>query len=147
MTIRSSGHGSDRTTSLTTNSGKPSTRVPDVPRRILMQQLSLLRERLHEHGIRDASDYAEVLIAEVLRGRRMASGVTKGHDIISPKFGRVEVKCRHQMGDVEERVEVSSAKEAGFDHLAIVVFRSDFAVKGAIIVPYAAVWKLVQSHQ
>ena len=123
--------------------------VSAPPRRVLMRELGLLRQSLREHGIREASDYAEVLIAEVLRGRRAASGVTKGHDVVSNKFGRVEVKCRQLPidGRIEERVDLSPAKEAGFDHLAIVVFRPDFTVKGAVVVPYKAVWELVRRHQ
>lgn len=114
-------------------------------RRDLMQQLATLRHRLRGHGIRDAADYAEVLVAEALAGRRLASRVTKGHDVLAAPYGRVEVKCRQLPPDgrVEERVEVSPAKEGGFEFLAVVVFRPDFGVKGAVVVPYAAVWEFL----
>src|SRR5437764_289377 len=65
-----------------------------IPRRELMQHLASTRERLRKFGIRDASDYAEVLVAEALAGRRLASRVNKGHDVVAELFGRVEVKCR-----------------------------------------------------
>jgi hypothetical protein len=42
---------------------------PVASRRELMQQLSALRDKLREHGIRDAPDYAEVLVAEALSSR------------------------------------------------------------------------------
>jgi hypothetical protein len=114
-----------------------------------MQQFGEVRGMLRAHSIRDASDYAEVLIAEVLRGKRVASRVTKGHDVITSKFGRVEVKCRQLSADgrIEQRVEVSATKESGFDHLAIVIFLPNFDVKGAVIVPYSTVWEVVRCHQ
>src|SRR5438132_7912751 len=95
---------------------------PAPSRRELMQQLAALRESLREHGIRDASDYAEVLVAEALAGQRSASRVNKGHDVLAELYGRVEVKCRQLPPDgrVEERVEVAASKEDGFEFLAVV---------------------------
>lgn len=114
-------------------------------RRELMRQLAALRERLRGFGIRDAFDYAEVLVAEALEGSRLASRVAKGHDVLAGLYGRVEVKCRQLPPDgrIEERVEVGPGKEGGFEFLAVVIFHPDFAVKGAVVVPYAAVWELV----
>ena len=114
-----------------------------------MQQLSSVRAALKEYGIRDASDYAEALIAEVLHGNRVLSRVTKGHDVTAPTYGRVEVKCRQLPADgrLEQRVEVSESKEAGFDFLALVIFNVDFTVRGAALVPYSAVWDLVCRRQ
>lgn len=120
-----------------------------VPRHQLMRQLAALREQLRAFGIRDASDYAEVLVAEALGGARENNRITKGFDIVAPKLGRVEVKCRQLPfdGRVEERVQVGGSKGGGFEHLAIVIFRPDFAVKGAVVVPYAAVWALVRKQR
>ncbi|MDP9173607.1 MAG: hypothetical protein M3O30_07045 [Planctomycetota bacterium] len=114
-----------------------------------MEQLSRVRASLQVHGIRDASDYAEVLIAESLGGQRVASRVNKGHDVLCGLYGRVEVKCRQlpAAGRLEERVEISAAKEAGFDFLAVVIFHSDFRVKGAVLVPYGVVWELTAHQQ
>lgn len=108
----------------------------------LMSQLAVVRKRLADHGIRDAPDYAEVLVAEALGGTRVASGVNRGHDVVTVRFGRVEVKCRQLPldGRVEERIELKASKKDGFDHLAIVIFHPDFGVKGAVLVPYADVW-------
>lgn len=115
----------------------------------LMQRLVATREQLREFGIRDASDYAEVLVAEAMSGQRLSSRVNKGHDVLTTVCGRVEVKCRQLPvdGRVEERVEVGAGKEDGFDFLAIVIFRPDFSVKGAVIVPYSAVWELVAAQR
>jgi hypothetical protein len=118
-------------------------------RRELMRQLATVRKRLRTFGIRDAADYAEVLVAEALAGQRSASRINKGHDVLAELYGRVEVKCRQLPfdGRVEERVEVGAGKEGGFEFLAVVIFRPDFEVKGAVVVPYAAVWELVVAQQ
>lgn len=113
-----------------------------------MRQLAALRECLREYGIRDASDYAEVLVAEALDGQRLNSRVIKGHDVVTEMYKRVEVKCRQLPPDgrVEERVEVSRSKEEGFEFLAVVIFHPDFSIKGAVVVPYSAVWDFVSQQ-
>jgi hypothetical protein len=118
-------------------------------RRELLLQLAALRERLREFGIRDAPDYAEVLVTEALAGQRIPSRVNKGHDVLADPYGRVEVKCRQLPPDgrIEERVEIGAGKEDGFEYLAIVIFRPDFSVKGAVIVPYAEVWDFVAAQE
>ena len=115
----------------------------------LMQRLADLRQALREYGIRDASDYAEALIAEAVEGERQRSRITKGFDVLAPRFGRIEVKCRQLPldGRLEERVAITSAKEDGFEHLAILIFQADFSIKGAVIVPYPAVWEFVRDQQ
>lgn len=114
-----------------------------------MRQLAALRERLKEFGIRDASDYAEVLVAEALAGQRHASRVNKGHDVTADLYGRIEVKCRQLPSDgrIEERVEVGAGKEDGFEFLAVVIFQPDFSIKGGVVVPYSAVWEFVAAHR
>jgi hypothetical protein len=114
-----------------------------------MQQLAALRSQLREFGIRDASDYAEVLVAEALEWQRLASRIAKGHDVVAENYGRIEIKCRQLPfdGRIEERVEVGAGKEDGFDFLAVVIFSPDFSVKGAVVVPYSAVWDLVTRQQ
>jgi hypothetical protein len=117
--------------------------------RELMRQLAVLRERLREFRIRDACGYAEVLVAKALIGERITNGVNKGHDVITDLYGRVEVKCRQLPPDgrIEERVEIGAGKEGGFEFLAIVIFRPDFSVKGAVIVPYAIVWEFAARQE
>ena len=118
-------------------------------RRELMHQLAVLRAALREYRIHDAPDYAEVLISEALGGTRVASPANPGYDVVCKGFGRIEVKCRQLPPDgrTEERVEVPRSKESGFDFLAVVIFHHDFAVKGAVVVPYDSVWQLVASHR
>jgi hypothetical protein len=116
-----------------------------MSRHDLMQQLAALRDSLRPLGIRDASDYAEVLVAEALRGKRVDNRITKGHDVQAEPYGRIEVKCRQLPTDgrIEERVDVRASKQDGFEFLAVVIFNGGFSVKGAVIVPYAAVWEFV----
>lgn len=114
-----------------------------------MFQLSQTREVLREYGIRDAADYAEVLVAEALGGEREQSGVTRGFDVLAPRYRRIEVKCRQLPldGRSEERVAIGNSKESGFDYLAIVIFFPDFRVRGAVLVPYPEIWKYVKLSQ
>lgn len=110
-----------------------------------MHQLAAALEQLQKYKIRGASDYAEILVAEALNGKRIASGVNRGFDVTALKYGRVEVKCRQLPPDgrIEERVQLGTAKQDGFDYLAVVIFEADFRVKGAVLVPYGEVWKHV----
>ena len=123
--------------------------APKPSRRELMQQLAVVRAGLREYRIRDASDYAEVLISETLDGIRVASPANQGYDVVCERLGRIEVKSRQLPPDgrTEERVEVSESKASGFDFLAVVVFHPDFEVRGAVVVPYDSVWQLVASQR
>jgi hypothetical protein len=114
-----------------------------------MQQLAAVRKRLREFGIRDAWDYAEVLVAEALGGQRLASRINKGHDVLAKRYGRIEVKSRQLPPDgrVEERVAIGAGKESGFEFLALVIFRPDFSVKGAVVAPYRVVWEFVARQE
>jgi hypothetical protein len=114
-----------------------------------MRQLAEMRGCLAEFGIRDTPDYAEVLVAEALEGDRVPNSVNQGYDVTSPKYGRVEVKCRvlPTDGRREERVDVRDTKADGFDYLAIVVFYPDYSVSGAVLVPYGEVWPIIDSRK
>jgi hypothetical protein len=119
----------------------------NVTRQELMHELhELLSELAAKHRIRSASDYAEQLVAEALHGTREKNAVTKGYDLTAPGLGRVEVKFRRLPNDgrIEERVALGSAKQDGFDYLAVVILHADFRVKGAVLVPYGEAWKFVQ---
>ena len=114
----------------------------------LMRELSYVREKLGMFGVRDSSDYAELLVAEAVDGERVKSRVNKGHDVVAPEYGRIEVKCRLLPldGRLEERVDVSETKELGFDYLGLVIFNPDYMVKGAVLAPYLAVWEQVRDQ-
>jgi hypothetical protein len=114
-----------------------------------MRQLAEVRRRLAEHRIHDTPDYAEVLVAEALEADRVLSGVNRGFDVVSAKYGRIEVKCRALPTDGrrEERVDIRDTKADGFDYLAIVIFYPDYSVKGAVLVPYQEVWPIIVSRK
>jgi hypothetical protein len=118
-------------------------------RQELMRQLSELRGSLAEYRIRDTPDYAEVLVAEALEGVRVPSGVNQGYDVVAPWYGHIEVKCRVLPADgrLEERVDIRNTKEDGFDFLAIVIFYPDYSTKGAVLVPYSEVWRIIDSRK
>jgi hypothetical protein len=113
-----------------------------------MTQLTIVRGRLAGHGITRDSDFAELLVAEALRGER-ASAVNRGFDVFADQYGRVEVKCRRlpSGGRREERVELKDTKEDGFDYLAVVVFYPDYNIKGAVLLPYRAVWDIISARR
>jgi hypothetical protein len=59
------------------------------------------------------------------------------------------VKCRQLPADgrLEERVSVGASKKSGFDFLAVVIFNADFTLRGAVLVPYSAVWRLTRRQR
>jgi len=118
-------------------------------RQELMTQLALVRSRLANRGIRQVSDYAELLVAEALQGSRQQNGQTAGYDLHAPRYGRIEVKSRRlpSGGRREERVSLDDSKKNGFDFLAVVIFFPDFHVKGAVLIPYDQVWPLVSRRK
>jgi hypothetical protein len=109
---------------------------------------SLMTQLMNEHGIRGVSDYAEQIVAEALEGSRETNRITKGYDLVSPHYGRVEVKFRQlpANGRLEERVSLSDAKEGAFDHLAIVIVDAGFTVKGAVLAPFHEAWRIVNAN-
>lgn len=115
----------------------------------LMTQLAIVRRRLAKYRVRDAADYAELLIAGAVHGTRNNNGTNQGFDIISSRYGRIEVKCRCLPvdGRREERIDLRRTKADGFDFLAIVIFFPDFSLRGAVLVPYAKIWPLIDSRQ
>jgi hypothetical protein len=112
---------------------------PRPTRRELMRQLVV------EHRIRSVADYAEQIVAEALDGKRERNCNCTGFDVAAPGRGRIEVKFRQLPldGRVEERVSLNEKKQNGFDYLAVVIFAPDFSVKGAVLVPYAEAWKII----
>ena len=114
-----------------------------------MRQLAETRVCLAEYAIRGTPDYAEALVADALDGRREPSGVNQGYDVLCPRYGRLEVKCRVLPADGrrEERVDLRDTKADGFDYLAIVIFYPDYSVKGAVLIPYSQVWPIVDSRK
>ena len=112
----------------------------------LMNRLFEVQTELSIHGINqnnEAGSYAEILIANALKSQRLTNGVNKGYDILSDKWGRVEVKSRRLPfdGRAETRVSIQKSKEGGFDHLAFVVFETNWSIHKALLLPYTQAWE------
>jgi hypothetical protein len=116
-------------------------------RRLLTQYLAAM-DRLRPHGIESMADFAEHLFAITLGGERLTRG-SKGHDVLVPDLGRVQVKERRLPADgrIEERLHLKSLSCDSCDYLAAVIFANDFTVKKATLVPHAEVWQLIRSHR
>ena len=112
----------------------------------MIQAYAAALERLQNFDIRSIGDYAEALVAEALAGKRVSRN-TKGHDVLAPLYGRIEIKCRvlPRNGRSEQRATLGSTKMDGFDYLALVTFDRDLSIKTAVIVPHAATWEFVQT--
>jgi hypothetical protein len=110
--------------------------------RELLNELASLRKKLSEHGIRDESGYAEMLVAEALKGVRHSSGVQKGSDLLAPEFGRVEVRSRTLPldGRHEARLNLPAKKRGEFDWFAGIVFNSDLSINHAFLLPHDEAW-------
>jgi hypothetical protein len=50
-----------------------------LARQQLMSRLSKLLNQLARHGIRDTSDYAEVLVAEALKAERVQNSIKRSY--------------------------------------------------------------------
>lgn len=112
-----------------------------------MTRQELMRELVVVHRIRSVADYAEQIVADALGGVRITNSTNKGFDVSAPGYGRVEVKFRQLPADgrLEERVALNDTKQHGFDYLCVIVFDSDFVVKGAVLVPHDAAWQFVSA--
>lgn len=112
--------------------------------RDLLTQFVVAREELERYGIRDSGDYAEVLVAKALRGSRNSSGVERGFDLLTPEYGRVEVRSRilPRDGRRETRIRVEEKKWNHFAWLAGVIFEPSLSVHAAYLLPHDAAQSL-----
>jgi hypothetical protein len=103
-------------------------------------QFVTAREMLKPFGVRDTGDYAEILVAKALDGTRNISGVERGYDVVTPGYGRVEVRSRTLPGDGrnETRIRVPDEKWGQFSWLAGVIFEPALAVYAAYLLPHDA---------
>ncbi len=106
------------------------------------------QEQLEALGIRSLDDYAEFLYAHALQGDRTGRG-TRGTDVVSPAFGRVQVKHRRlpRSKRLEERLHCRNMECGGFDALGAVIFHNDCSIKYGLIIKHDDVWPAIESHQ
>jgi hypothetical protein len=121
--------------------------MPREPLRRLLKQYLVVMRGLHDHGLASVSDLAEIAFAQALRGTPASRG-TSGYDILAPKFGRVQVKCRKLPADgrLEKRLLLGNLTARCCDHLGGVIFATDLTVKKATLVPFNRVWELIERH-
>jgi len=117
--------------------------------RELLNELASVRKKLSEHGIRDESGYAEMLVAKALNGERHASGVEKGSDLTAPEYGKVEVRSRTLPldGKNEARLNLPAKKRDGFDWFAGIVFNSDLSINHAFLLPHDEAWDCASKNK
>ena len=115
-------------------------------RELLRAYLTSL-ERLRPYGIESLSDYAEYAFEQALQGKRVARG-KKGHDVLLPRLGRVQVKERRLPADgrLEERLHLRNCSSEGCDFIGAVIFANDYTVKKATLVPFAEVERMILTH-
>lgn len=104
-------------------------------------------DQLRPYGIESIPDFAEYIFEQALNGERVARG-SKGHDVLAPKLGRVQVKERRlpSNGRLEERLHLRNVSDKSCDYIGAVIFNNDLSVKKATLVPHAPVWRLILSH-
>lgn len=115
----------------------------------LLNELASVRKKLSDHGIRDESGYAEMLVAEALGGKRHSSGVEKGSDLLAPEYGRVEVRSRTLPldGRNEARLNLPEKKRGEFDWFAGVVFSSDLSINTAFLLCHEDAWECASKNK
>lgn len=110
----------------------------------IAQVTKLQGELLREYCVGHPEWYAEMLACAFLDGQ-MAPTNTPNHDVVCKLFGRVQVKCRVDGTDTtQNRTNFGKYKTTDFDHAVIVIFESDYRIKGAVILPSPDVLGLVR---
>jgi len=117
-----------------------------ILRQLISDYLAAL-EKLRPYGIESLCDYAEYAFERALGGKRVARGL-KGHDVVVPRLGRVQVKERRLPADgrIEERLHLLNVTKSSCDHVGAIIFNNDYTVKKATLVPHPQVWTLLCAH-
>lgn len=111
-------------------------------RELVLAYLQIHHE-LRQYNISGTTEYAEFLFELSMAGKRAVRG-TRGYDLIAPRFGRVQVKCRVLPADgrIEERMHCKNVEDE-FDHLGAVVFNNDLTVRQAVVATRDDVVRLI----
>ncbi len=115
--------------------------------RALLNAYLTALDGLRPYGIESISDFAEYVFERALQGKRAGRG-SKGHDVLVPKVGRVQVKERRLPSDgrIEERLHLRNVSATSCDYLGAIILNNDFTVRKATLVPHAQVWRMILSH-
>lgn len=84
-------------------------------------------------------EYAEHLVREAIDADLVPPS-QKGHDVVSSRFGRVQVKARHVSsptddGDLQLGIIRSANAADAFEYLAVILFTVDMRVARGVLVP------------
>ena len=118
--------------------------APQSNRELLKLYTELMAE-LRTRGIVRTSngpgaDVAEGLVAKAL-SLTLNTSSTAGYDGVDPQGRKVEVKCRRltQFNNSRQLSAIRNLEKAHFDFLAGVLFKEDFSVMKAALIPYDVV--------
>jgi hypothetical protein len=119
------------------------------PRQLFELHSEIERELCKREIIRTANkptgDYAEFLFRTAF-GWEPAGNSQKGFDAQGPK-GRYQIKGRRIIGKGSRQLSaIRGLKEKHFDFLAGVLFREDYSVDRAVIIPHAVILKLAKTE-
>ncbi|WP_114201997.1 hypothetical protein [Janibacter anophelis] len=106
------------------------------------QLLAELRERrVLRTNNPPVGDYAEWLVAQALGVDRLPANSTKSYDLVSEKYGKVQVKARLVSSPAKSgQQQTSPFRTNNFDHAAFVLLSAvDFSIVAAVLMPLAAV--------
>jgi hypothetical protein len=108
---------------------------------------SIEAELYQVHGLRKEGAYAERLVATALEAAVLKNGVTRGHDLHHPTYGRIEVRSRRRPLDSRQefRLTVEEKKRGQFDYCVHVSFDRDYTVIGAYLIPHDALFAHLDS--
>ncbi|UYM16216.1 hypothetical protein [Endozoicomonas euniceicola] len=115
---------------------------------LLRQKISyvarLQGELLRKHQIGHPDWYAEMLVCAALDGK-LALTNNPDYDLVCSTLGKVQVKSRVDGTDTtQNRTNFKRYSSNAFDHAAIVIFESDYRIKGAVVIPIADVLSVMR---
>lgn len=120
-------------------------RINELTTDQLLFSFAEILETLRDRGIvrsanNPVADYAEWLLQKVL-SLRLAKNSTAGYDAIDPQGRRYEIKARRftRRGKTTHFSAMRGLENNHFDYLAAVVFRQDFTVERACLIPFEVV--------
>ena len=110
----------------------------------IIEVVRLQGELLRDHKIGHPDWYAEMLVCAALDGE-LALTNNPNYDIKCKSHGKVQVKSRVNGTDTtQNRTNFKRYKPCAFNYAVIVIFESDYRVKGAITLPLSDAHSLMK---
>ncbi len=115
-----------------------------VRREKIIEVAKLQGELLREHKVGHSDWYSEMLVCAALDGE-LALTNNPDYDIKCKTHGTVQVKCRVNGTDTtQNRTNFKRYSPGAFDYAVIVIFESDYRIKGAVTLPLADAHSLMK---